>query len=169
MNLPGTDLAKHDIDKLESSYITPDLAKQALLRRVDSAEGAMLMGRNGGADYGGIIFPYLWPGDPAAREYRLRRDHPDLVVQPDGSHKEKSKYLSPPKRSPLLYLVPGNGSPLSLCQSQSLKAKRRLSVSTGWHFIALTSRAFCPLVFPASGTGAARLAKHRGQMVAGRM
>jgi uncharacterized protein (DUF927 family) len=107
MKLPGTDLTQHDINKLETSYITPDLAQQALLRRVDSAEGGMLMGRNGKGNYSGIIFPYLWPGNPAVREYRLRRDHPDLVLQQDGNHKEENKYLSPPQRSPMLYLVPG--------------------------------------------------------------
>src|SRR5437868_7196227 len=106
MNLPGTVLTQHDIVKLESSYITLDLAKQSLLRRVDSAEGAWLMGRNGKADYSGIVLPYFWPGDPAVREYRLRRDHPDLVLQQDGSHKEANKYLSPPNRSPLLFLLP---------------------------------------------------------------
>src|ERR1041384_4459534 len=100
-----TTLKAHDLAALERSYITPDLARQAGLFRVTSEEGAKLVGRNGG-DYAGIIFPYCWPGEPPPREYRLRRDKPDLEQQQDGTTKEKAKYLSPPGRGSLLYLMP---------------------------------------------------------------
>lgn len=53
------------------------------------------------------MFPYQWPGESKPREYRLRRDHPDLEKQPDGlSPKENAKYLSPPGRGNKLYLPP---------------------------------------------------------------
>src|SRR5262249_6620082 len=41
------------------------------------------------------------------REYRLRRDEPDLEYDSAGNLKPRQKYLSPPGRSNMLYLVPG--------------------------------------------------------------
>jgi hypothetical protein len=38
---------------------------------------------------------------------RLRRDQPDLEYDAAGNLKPKQKYLSPPGRSNMLYLVPG--------------------------------------------------------------
>lgn len=99
-------LLLQDIAALEKSYITPKLAEQAMLFRVNSADGATLIGRNGQADYAGIVFPYYWPGDSTPREYRLRRDHPELEQKPDGTRKEKNKYLSPPGGANLLYFMP---------------------------------------------------------------
>ncbi|MDT7690173.1 MAG: hypothetical protein QOE46_2932 [Acidobacteriota bacterium] len=101
------ELASSDLEKLAESFITPELAQQAGLFRVDSAEGARLVGRNGGRDYSGIIFPYTLPGCDSTREYRLRRDKPELEQKADGTLKEKDKYLSPPGRGNLLYFVPG--------------------------------------------------------------
>src|SRR5262249_36614481 len=43
----------------------------------------------------GIVFPYVLPGGDHIRECRLRKDHPDLELQPDGRLKEKNKYSSP--------------------------------------------------------------------------
>ena len=107
MTLGGNpnELTNNDLDGLARSYVTPELARQAGLFRVDSAEGAQLVGRNGGADYSGIIFPYYWPSDSQPREYRLRRDRPDFE-QKDGALKEKGKYLSPPGRGNLFYIPP---------------------------------------------------------------
>ena len=99
-------LTNADFDTLAKSYVTPELARQAGLFRVDSSEGAQLVGRNGHADYSGIIFPYYWPGDDIPREHRLRRDHPEFELK-DGVPKEKGKYLSPPGRSNLFYIPPG--------------------------------------------------------------
>jgi hypothetical protein len=82
------------------------LAESAFLRRVDSWTGAQLVGRKGG-DYAGIAIPYFAPGDRHVREYRLRRDHPDLEADSSGQLKVKQKYLSPPGRSNMLYLPPG--------------------------------------------------------------
>lgn len=41
------------------------------------------------------------------REHRLRRDRPELEQKPDGTLKERGKYLSPPGHGNLLYFTPG--------------------------------------------------------------
>lgn len=57
--------------------------------------------------YSGIIFPYVWPGENHCREYWLRRDKPEIEYDSSGAPKEKHKYLGPPGRGNLLYVVPG--------------------------------------------------------------
>lgn len=99
-------LTTEDIARLERSYITEELALDAGLFRVDSANGGRLIGRNGSRDYSGIVFPYRWPGEANAREYRLRRDNPEIEELADGARKEKGKYLSPPRARNLLYFPP---------------------------------------------------------------
>ena len=69
--------------------------------------GGEIVGRRGGGDYSGILIPYFLPGSDQVRDYRLRRDHPDLEYDTGGSLKPKRKYLSPPGRSNMLYLPPG--------------------------------------------------------------
>ena len=103
----GAPIAPADYDLLLRSWITPELADQALLRRVTSAEGAQVIGRKDNGSYAGIIFPYVWPGENHCREYRLRRDHPEVQYDAHGVPKEKNKYLGPPRSRNLLYLVPG--------------------------------------------------------------
>jgi hypothetical protein len=44
-------LTSEDIARLERSYITRELARDAGLFRVDSVEGGRLVGRNGSRDY----------------------------------------------------------------------------------------------------------------------
>jgi len=100
-------LTPQDLAALEQCFINRELAEQAKLFRVDSPRGAELVGRNGRGNYSGMVFPYYWPGEDKPREYRLRRDEPDLEQQADGSIKEKGKYLSPPGRCSQLYFVPG--------------------------------------------------------------
>jgi P4 family phage/plasmid primase-like protien len=107
INPPGSPLTSDDLARLSNSGISAELAEAALLRRVDSAEGGQLIGRNGSGSYAGIAFVYTWPGVEGVREYRLRRDSPDLERQADGSIRERAKYLSPPGRGNLLYFVPG--------------------------------------------------------------
>lgn len=99
-------LTSEDIARLERSYITLELVRDADLFRVDSAEGGRLVGRNGSRDYSGIVFPYKWPGQTNAREYRLRRDNPEIEELPDGVRKEKGKYLTPLGARNLLYFSP---------------------------------------------------------------
>ncbi|MGA9996644.1 MAG: DUF3854 domain-containing protein [Pyrinomonadaceae bacterium] len=99
-------LTDADLRWLAASFVSPELAQSAGLFRVDTHDGGMIVGRNGNADYAGLIFPYFLPGNDSPREYRLRRDKPDLERKPDGTIKEKAKYLSPPGKSNLLYFVP---------------------------------------------------------------
>ena len=72
----GGPLSEADYAKLERSWIPRELANQAVLRRVTSAEGASIIGRRDNGCYSGIIFPYVWPGEDYIREYWLRRDQP---------------------------------------------------------------------------------------------
>jgi len=90
---------------LEARWIDSALAVQAGLRRVDSLTGAEIVGRKSG-NYAGIVIPYFHPGTDQLREYRLRRDHPDLEYDPAGNLRHRQKYLSPPGRSNMLYVVP---------------------------------------------------------------
>ena len=106
-NLRGAVLLPADLDKLAKCGISRELAESAMLRRVDSREGAEIVGRNGSADYSGVLFPYVWPGENHVRDYRLRRDKPELEQKADGGFKERDKYISPPGRGNMLYLVPG--------------------------------------------------------------
>ena len=108
----GGPLSEDDYAGLDRSWITRDLADQALLRRVTSVEGAELVGRKDNGSFGGIIFPYVAPGADYIREYRLRRDSPDIHRDAQGQPKEKNKYLWPPGRGNVLYCVPGTRAEL---------------------------------------------------------
>jgi len=99
-------LTDADLRLLSASFISPELAQSAGIFRVDSYDGGLIVGRNGNADYAGIVFSYFLPGNSHERDYRLRRDNPDLERKSDGTIKEKAKYLSPPGRRNMLYFVP---------------------------------------------------------------
>ena len=103
----GESLRETDYADLERSWITRPYADRAQLRRVTSFDGASIVGRRNNGSYAGIIFPYIWPGEDHVRDYRLRRDQPDLELDAAGNHKQKNKYLSPPERGNKLYFVPG--------------------------------------------------------------
>jgi hypothetical protein len=102
----GSDLTAVDYEALESRWIDRALADRAGLRRVDSLTGSEIIGRRSG-DYAGIIIPYFRPGSSDVREYRLCRDQPDLEYDAAGNLRPRQKYLSPPGRSNMLYLVAG--------------------------------------------------------------
>ena len=103
----GSPLKPEDLERLSRVGIDPDLVELAFLRRVDSMTGAQAVGRTGWAgDFSGIVFPYLRPGADRVRDYRLRRDNPDMEYH-HGKLRPKAKYLSPPDRPPMLYCVPG--------------------------------------------------------------
>jgi hypothetical protein len=104
--LVGHELTVSDLAALEARWIDRTLAEQALLRRVDSLTGGELVGRKRG-DFGGIAIPYFMPGSTCVREYRLRRDQPDLERDRSGQLKIRQKYLSPPGRGNMLYVPPG--------------------------------------------------------------
>lgn len=109
-------LTSFDLQKLADSFIIKEIAEQAGLFRVDSITGAEMIGRKATAnyDYAGIMFPYFLPESTNPREYRLRRDNPDLEEKADGTKKEKAKYLSPPGRGNFIYFPPN-------CQKDWLK------------------------------------------------
>jgi len=75
--LIGSDLTPADYAALEARWIDRGLAERAQLRRADSLTGAEVIGRKSG-NYSGILIPYFRPGSDHVREYRLRRDQPDL-------------------------------------------------------------------------------------------
>lgn len=143
-NLLSLPLTTSDLASLAASYITADLAKQAGIFRVDSHEGARLIGRNGTGDYSGLVFSYYWPGEQI-REYRLRRDNPDLEEQPDDlPPKEKAKYLSPPGRANKLYFPPqidpadldNTKLPIVIVEGEKkCLAMRRFSLESGETFL----------------------------------
>jgi hypothetical protein len=94
-----------DYKNLARSYISREIVLAAGIRRVDSSEGARIVGRlpNANKDYSGLLFPYPSLTTGQIREYRLRRDFPDLERKSDGTLREIAKYLGPPDRPPLLY------------------------------------------------------------------
>lgn len=93
---------------LEARWISRDFAAAAMIRRVTSIEGAEIVGREGKVgSWDGQLIPYIQPGESHVREYRLRRDHPDLVPQHDGTLKPGFRYCSPPGKGNMLYFVPG--------------------------------------------------------------
>jgi phage/plasmid-associated DNA primase len=103
----GSPLTEADLAGLQRRWITPELAMQAGLRRVDSVVGAEVIGRReSDGKYSGILIPYTWPGITGIREYRLRRDHPEFEIR-DSKRKEVGKYMGPPGRPSLVYLPPG--------------------------------------------------------------
>jgi hypothetical protein len=113
VNLAGQPITPEDYDKLLARWIDRETADRSLFRRVDSRDGAAIVGRDGSGNYAGMLVPYVWPGEGHVREYRLRRDHPEVEYDANGKPKERGKYLSPPGRGNLLY-VPVGVDPLWL-------------------------------------------------------
>jgi hypothetical protein len=110
MLVDGVPLTAEDLAHLAASWITEELANQAGIFRVESYQGAELVGRKDGTagqgKYSGIIFPNIAPGSSSPREYRLKRDNPDYETK-NGETRAKNKYLSPPGARNQLYFVPG--------------------------------------------------------------
>jgi hypothetical protein len=104
--LIGSGLTPSDYAALEARWIDRELADRARLRRVDSLTGGDIVGRKSG-NYAGLVIPYFRPGSDHVREYRLRRDQPDMEHDSSGNLKPRQKYLGPAGRSNILYLVPG--------------------------------------------------------------
>jgi putative DNA primase/helicase len=104
---PESALTDQDYRMLARSWISQELADAAGIKRVSSFEGGQIIGRNGSGNYAGLIFPYVWPGETNARDFRLRRDSPELEHKSDGTTKERQKYLGAPGRSNLLYFPCG--------------------------------------------------------------
>jgi predicted P-loop ATPase len=113
-NLIGGPLTEADYAALAARWIPREQADAAFLRRVTSIDGAQLIGQSGkeghdwkaGPDFSGIVIPYLWPGDPNIRLYRIRRDHPEIEKGFDGKLKPRRKYMGEPGRANSLYFPP---------------------------------------------------------------
>lgn len=104
----GRSLTDSDYRKLEEeSWISREIVDAAGICRVNSQEGAEIVGRNNNNDYSGMVFPYREPGTEITRCYRLRRDHPDYETRVDGTRKETEKYLTATGTRNLLYYPPG--------------------------------------------------------------
>jgi P4 family phage/plasmid primase-like protien len=109
-DLPGDELQSPDYRSLEARWISRELADIATIRRVDSETGRLLVGRRDHAAYEGLAIPYFLPGKSLVREWRLRRDHPDIEYK-NGKPKERCKYVSPPGKN-MVYFVPGMSNDL---------------------------------------------------------
>ncbi|HEX5731564.1 MAG TPA: hypothetical protein VF131_01925 [Blastocatellia bacterium] len=98
------DLTGRDYEWLGDSYITPELANEACLYRVDTITGAQETGHEPTAtrNFAGIIFPYFHPLTGYERERALRRDEPDYE-----DDKAKGKYVGPPGRTNIFYVPVG--------------------------------------------------------------
>ena len=84
----GNALTVTDYANLARRWIDRQLTDAAGIRRVDSNTGRLLMGRRDHASYEGLAIPYFFPGESHIREWRLRRDYPDLEYK-DGKPKER--------------------------------------------------------------------------------
>ena len=112
-NLLGGLLSTADYARLEQRWICRDYADGARLRRVTSIEGAEIVGRQGKpGEYDGIIIPYFNPLNGWLRDYRLRRDHPEIEFDNNGNRKECHRYLAPPGKGNMLYVPVGAGPEL---------------------------------------------------------
>ena len=98
----GEPLTAEDFEALAARWIDRRTAKQQFLRRVNAIDGSAAIGRNGAGDFSGMLIPNVWPGTDYIREYRLRRDHPDLE-----NGKAVRRYMAPPGRGNLLYFPVG--------------------------------------------------------------
>ena len=113
----GTAPRDSDYVRLAERWIDRRLADAAGIRRVDSETGRSLIGRRDHGSYDGLAIPYYLPGDLRTRDWRLRRDRPDIEFT-NGTPKERGKYLSAPGRGNLLYFVPAIS--LELLKSREL-------------------------------------------------
>ena len=102
----GSPLTPDDYIALASSWITPQLADLAMLRRVDTFEGREVVGQKGKRDCAGLLFPNYFPGETQAHSCRIRRDHPDFGEK-DGKIRQEKKYLAAPGSANRLYVPPG--------------------------------------------------------------
>jgi len=102
MILAGGPIEPHHRAALHARWIDDELIERSFVRSVSSAAGAEITGSRGSGDYTGIAIPYIDPGADHVRDYRVRRDHPEIE-----NGKPKGKYLAPPGRGNMLYFPPG--------------------------------------------------------------
>jgi hypothetical protein len=83
-------LTDQDYASLARSYITRDIATAADIFRVVSIDGREIVGRKGGGNFAGIVFPCRWPGSSDITAYRLRLDSPPFDMR---TRKPQYRYL----------------------------------------------------------------------------
>lgn len=98
----GGPLSLADRQALAERWIDDETAAEAMLRRVNSLDGGALVGRNGAGNWAGIAIPNVFPGADYIREYRLRRDEPEVELG-----KVRRKYMQPAGRRALVYFPVG--------------------------------------------------------------
>ncbi|MGD1092678.1 MAG: DUF3854 domain-containing protein [Bryobacteraceae bacterium] len=103
----GGPLTEDDCATLAASWINPELAQQAMVRRVNAHEGRQVIGQRGKRDCAGLLIPYYWPGEAQPHTYRLRLDNPEMRQGRDGKVKPAGKYLAPPGGGNRLYIATG--------------------------------------------------------------
>jgi predicted P-loop ATPase len=86
-------LTRDDYAALEKSWINRKIADEAKLYRLPSLEARDLVGRRGGGNYAGVVFPYFQPGELHSVVARLRLDNPPVEA---ATGKPQHKYLSAP-------------------------------------------------------------------------
>jgi hypothetical protein len=107
-NLSGGPLSPADYARLEQRWICRGYADGARLRRVTSIDGAEIVGRQGKpGEYDGIVIPYFNPLNGLLRDYRLRRDHPEIEFDNHGKRRECRRYMAPPGKGNMLYIPVG--------------------------------------------------------------
>jgi hypothetical protein len=67
----GGPLNETDYADLARSWITREIADEAMFRRVDTYEGREIVGQKGNRDCTGMLIPYYWPGDASAFNHRI--------------------------------------------------------------------------------------------------
>ena len=120
--------------------------------------GRSLVGRRDHASYEGLAIPYFLPGESRIREWRLRRDHPDIEYK-DGKPRERGKYLSPPGRKNMIYFVPGISLDLvKAVATPVIVTEGEFKTLALWRLANHESIAprFLPIGLGAFGTGVAR-------------
>lgn len=103
----GEPLTENDYAGLLSSWISREVADQAMLRRVNSPAGREVVGHKGSAECAGILIPYYWPGAAQPVNYRIRLDSPPWTAGKDGKPKVDKKYLGAPTSGNRIYVPPG--------------------------------------------------------------
>lgn len=98
----GGPLTLSDYQALAERFIDAETAERQMLRRVNSLDGGALVGRNGAGNWAGIAIPNVFPGADYIREYRLRRDEPEVELG-----KVRRKYMQPAGRRALVYFPVG--------------------------------------------------------------
>jgi DNA-binding transcriptional ArsR family regulator len=102
-------LTPSDLANLHARGLTDETIENAKLYSVDAREGSELIGRPLTAlhDHSGIAIANYWPDEDGPRQIRLRLSNPSIEEKPDGSRKEKQKYLTAPGMPNRFYIPPG--------------------------------------------------------------